>query len=65
MDSVRRIRSSRFLVDGALFGLTEPLVAASDGYWLEVVLQPGVHQVSTVAEAASFSASTSYTITAQ
>ena len=62
-DSVRRIRSARFVIDGALFGSADPLVATSDGYWLVIRLDSGVHHVSTFAETPAFPASTTYTLT--
>jgi hypothetical protein len=62
-DSVRRIRSARFLVDGTLFGSADPLVATSDGYWLVTQLGTGVHHVSTFGATPSFTSSTTYTLT--
>lgn len=59
---VRRISSSAFMVNGAVFGLG-PLRAVSDGYWLVWTATPGEHTVTTSGETADggFSTSTSYT----
>jgi hypothetical protein len=38
---VLRISSSRFTIEGARFGLPDPVVTVSDGYWLVLHLSPG------------------------
>ncbi|HSK25518.1 MAG TPA: hypothetical protein VK894_01230 [Jiangellales bacterium] len=60
---VRRIKSSRFLVDATAFAEYGPLVAVSDGYWLVVRLDPGVHTVTTTGSASGFDSATTYTFT--
>lgn len=60
---VRRIRSSRFLLDARALGLDELLPAVSDGYWLVFEAEAGVHTVTTTGASSGFESSTTYTFT--
>jgi hypothetical protein len=58
---VSRIRSSRFTLDGTVFGLPGMILpAVSDGYWLVLSPTDGSHNVTTSGTGTSFSSSTTY-----
>lgn len=60
---VRRIRSSRFLLDASALGVPELLPAVSDGYWLVFEAEAGVHTVTTTGASSGFESATTYTFT--